>query len=272
MTVVAGIRIYPVKSCRGIDAETAVVERRGLAHDRRHMLIDANDRFVTQRQHPQMALIGVTQDATGLTLTAPGAEPLRIAATQRFDACARVTIWRGGADAAIAPDDVNQWLTRHLGFDCRLVRMDAEHHRAVAHESAQSGDEVSFADGAPLLLASLASLRELNARLAKPVSITQFRPNLIIDDSAAFAEDAWQRIRIGGAELEVAWPCARCIMITIDPETGRADGDGEPLRTLRTFRQVGRGVMFGQNVIPRRLGPIAVGDRVEIVSLREREQ
>jgi uncharacterized protein YcbX len=270
MGAVTGLRVYPVKSCAGIDVETASVATRGLTNDRRYMLVDENDRFLTQRQHAKMALIRIELDESGLTLNAPAQEALRIADTERFEAQAQVRIWRGSTDAAVAPARVNDWFASYMGFACRLVRMEEDHHRVVPHESAQFDDEVSFADGAPLLLASLSSLRDLNGRLAKPARIQQFRPNLVVDGAPAFAEDAWERIRIGSAEFEVAWPCARCVMITIDPETGQADHDGEPLRTLKTFRRVGRGVMFGQNVIPRRLGRVSVGDRVEILSLRKR--
>lgn len=266
MTVVTGIRVYPVKSCGGIDMETALVEPRGLARDRRYMLVDANNRFVTQRQHARMALIHVEIDAAGLILNAPGQAPLRIADAERFDDETRVRIWRGVCDAAIAPSHVNEWLSAYLGFACRLVRMNDEHHRAVPNETAQFEDEVSFADGAPLLLASLDSLTDLNARLAVPIRIERFRPNLIIEGAPAFAEDGWRRIRVGQAELDVAWPCARCTMITIDPATAELDPGGEPLETLKTFRRAGRGVLFGQNLIPRRLGRISVGDRVERVS------
>lgn len=266
MTVVAGIRIYPVKSFAGIDVETALVEPRGLARDRRYMLVDANDRFVTQRQHARMALIRIEVEAAGLILCAPGQAPLRVADADDFSDETRVRIWRGASDAAVAPPHINEWLSSYMGFPCRLVRMNDEHHRAVPNESAQFDDEVSFADGAPLLLASLDSLADLNTRLGKPVRIERFRPNLIVDGAPAFAEDAWRRIRVGAAELDVAWPCARCTMITIDPATAERDPEGEPLETLKTFRRMGSGVMFGQNLIPRRLGRISVGDRVELVT------
>jgi MOSC domain-containing protein len=266
MTIVAGIRIYPVKSCGGIDVETALVEPRGLARDRRYMIVDANDRFVTQRQHARMALIRIEMDPTGLTLSAPGQSLLRVADGEVFGDETRVRIWRGACDAVVAPAHINAWLSGYLGFACRLVRMNDEHHRAVPNDAAQFEDEVSFADGAPLLLASLDSLDDLNTRLAKAVGIERFRPNVIIEGAPAFAEDSWQRIRIGSAELSVAWPCARCTMITIDPATAEPDPEGEPLATLKTFRRAGRGVMFGQNLIPRRFGRVSVGDRVEPLS------
>ena len=79
-----------------------------------------------------------------------------------------------------------------------------------------------------------------------------------------FDEDGWGRIRVGEAEFDVAWQCSRCILTTVDPDTGVHDAAGEPLKTLRSFRRVNGPVMFGQNLIPRKLGEIRVGDAVEV--------
>ncbi len=112
---------------------------------------------------------------------------------------------------------------------------------------------------------STASLEDLNARLERPVEMRRFRPNLVVTAHEPFAEDRWRRIRIGAAELAVAWPCKRCVLTTVDPETGRRDEGGEPLATLKTYRRVGGGILFGQNVIPRAPGRVAAGDAVEVI-------
>ena len=96
----------------------------------------------------------------------------------------------------------------------------------------------------------------------------RFRPNVVVTAEEPFAEDQWQRIRIGDAEFEVSWSCARCVLPTVDPATGVKDPNGEPFKTLRSYRRVSGGVMFGQNLIPRRLGEIRVGDRVELLQTR----
>jgi uncharacterized protein YcbX len=57
----------------------------------------------------------------------------------------------------------------------------------------------------------------------------RFRPNLVIEGSEAYAEDSWKRIRIGDVEFRVVKPCARCILTTIDPQTGERSADREPL-------------------------------------------
>ena len=119
------------------------------------------------------------------------------------------------------------------------------------------------------MLISVESLGTLNQRLEKPVEMERFRPNLVVTTGAAFAEDSWKQIRINETEFEVAWPCSRCTVPTVDLASGKRDRHGEPLRTLREFRSGPGGVTFGQNLIPRRLGRVTVGDSIEIVESAE---
>jgi uncharacterized protein YcbX len=125
---------------------------------------------------------------------------------------------------------------------------------------------VSFADGYPLLLTSQASLDALNARLAAPVEMLRFRPNLVVEGAEAWAEYRWTRLRIGGAAFRVVKPCDRCVVTTIDPRTGTQPEPDEPLRTLKQFPRDARGrVLFGQNLVPEICGAVRVGDGVEVV-------
>ena len=261
---VSAIYIYPIKSCRGISVPSADVETRGLAEDRRFMLIDAKGRFVTQREHPRMALIDVQRDDGGYRVAAPGQPPLHVPRAARGGSERKVKIWRDTVQATLVGEEADVRFSQYLGFECRLVHMENHQHRPVTNESAAFDDEVSFADAAPLLLISTASLAELNGRLAAPVTMRRFRPNVVVDANTPFAEDAWKSIAIGAAELAVAWPCSRCVLTTIDPESGVWDSRGEPLETLKTYRRVGPHVMFGQNLIPRRFGAIRVGDAVRV--------
>lgn len=262
---VAELVIHPIKSCRGVSVPAASVGPRGLDGDRRYMLVDAEGRFLTQREHPRLALVTVALDGAMLRVEAPGLEPLTLPHALDSRRERRVRVWRSELDAAVASDDVNGWFSEYLGIGCGLVYMADGHRRALSHPSARAADEVSFADGAPLLMISTASLDDLNARLARPVPMRRFRPNLVVTADAPFAEDVWRRIRIDGVELAVAWACKRCVLTTVDPETGTKDDDGEPLRTLKTYRREGGGILFGQNVIPRALGGIAVGDAVDVL-------
>jgi len=152
----------------------------------------------------------------------------------------------------------------------RLVHMDAACARPMkAKYDGRYGnddDEVSFADGFPLLLISQAALDQLNAKLAAPVPMLRFRPNLVVAGTAPHAEDHWKRIRVGTIEFEVLKPCVRCVFTTVEFERGAFDPSGEPLRTLLKYRRSAEGVTFGQNLIPRGRGTLRRGDAVEVLA------
>ena len=138
--------------------------------------------------------------------------------------------------------------------------------RPIDRRHAPDGGTVSFADGFPALLATRASLDDLNRRLAAPVPMARFRPNLVVEGADPWDEDRWRRLRIGDATFSVARPCQRCAVTTVDPLTGERPDPTEPLRTLATFRRdAGGGVMFGQNLLPETGGRLRVGDAVEIL-------
>jgi hypothetical protein len=208
-----------------------------------------------------MALIHTAFAPGGFTVTAPGREPLSLPPAlegPEFGTCS-VRVWADTVEATLAPADVNIWFSEALGFACGLVYLASHQHRPVQNDAAQFDDEVSFADGAPVLLISDASLNELNGRLASPAGIERFRPNLVVTADSPHAEDEWRSIGVGTARLDVAWPCSRCILTTIDPDSGEKDPDGEPFKTLGTYRRRAGKIYFGQNLIPRALGRIASG-------------
>jgi uncharacterized protein YcbX len=262
----SAIHVYPIKSCAPLSPGEAAVETRGLAGDRRWMLVDDSGRFITGRQVPRTVLLRATPKASGLQLEAPGAAPIAVAFPPADAARHTVTVWKDSVQAPDAGDAVAQWLHGVLGRAARLVYMDAAAVRPVKPGRGQPGDEVSFADGYPLLAISQAALDGLNARLAAPVPMLRFRPNLVIEGAAAHAEDGWRRVRIGAVEFEGVKPCVRCVFTTVDTGRGAPDPSGEPLRTLKTYRRTEDGVTFGLNLIPRGRGTVRVGDAVEVLA------
>jgi len=266
MPRVSRIFVYPIKSCRGIEVSSAELTWRGLDRDRRYMLVDSAGRFLSQRRHPRMALVETAITDEGLRVTAPGREPLLLPAALEgptLENCV-VRIWSDTVEATLAAAGVNIWFSELMGFACGLVYLADHQHRPVQHEAAQFDDEVGFADSAPLLLISDASLDELNRRLDTPVGIERFRPNLVVTADTPHAEDDWRSIGIGTARLDVAWPCSRCVLTTVDPATGEKHPKGEPLRTLERYRRRDAKVYFGQNLIPRALGIVRTGDECTI--------
>ena len=175
-----------------------------------------------------------------------------------------VTVWKSAVAARDAGDEAAAWLGAAVGTACRLVHMaDPASDRPVDPAFSAPGDSVSFADGFPLLVTNDASLRDLNGLLSQPVSMDAFRTNVAVEGAAPWAEDGWARLSIGAVPFDGAKDCARCAVTTVDQNTGARSAENEPLLTLSLFRRRARGrIIFGQNLIPRGPGRIAVGDPV----------
>jgi MOSC domain-containing protein len=265
MPVLSRIFLYPIKSTRGLPLTRATVEPMGLAHDRRWMVVRPDGGFITGRESPALVRVSAVPSEGGLELSAPGRPGLRVpvppADAPRLD----VAIWKERCSAARAGPEADRWFSESLGEPVVLVYVDARMERPVDPRYAGPEERVGFADAFPLLLLSRASVEELNRRLSRPVTVENFRPNLVVEGCEPFAEDSWRRLRVGSVELEVVKPCSRCVFTTVDPLTGMKATDGEPLRTLSGFRRMGGKVMFGQNALVRRPGTIQVGDPVELL-------
>ena len=263
---VTELNIYPVKSTRRIALSESEVLPRGLPWDRRWMLVDASGKFITGRQHPRLATVQTEIGDNVLHIHAAGHDSLSLPLVPRERRVVEVTVWKDSVDALLAGSEADAWFSDFLGLDCRLVQMTDDISRGVNPDYGRAGDQVSFADGFPLLLISEASLTDLNSRLDQPVEMRRFRPNLVIDGERPYAEDDWRRIRVGEVEFEGVKNCSRCVFTTIDPDTGEKSPDMEPLRTLSSYRRRPEGgVYFGQNLIPRGAGVIRVGDSVTVL-------
>jgi hypothetical protein len=268
--VLRSIYVYPVKSLKGIALEEARVERRGLQYDRRWMLVDRSNAFITQRERPRMAMISVRPEAEGLRASAGGMEDLLIPYEPENGERVRVKIWRSVCEALLVGRAVDEWFSRFLQVPCRLVYMPDDVRRAVNPVYAVNRSIVSFADGYPFHVVGEATLADLNERLDEPVPMNRFRPNFVLSGASAFAEDDWKRIRIGDTLFHVVKPCDRCVITTTDQEKGRRTGK-EPLKTLATYRAASNKVLFGQYLVAESDGGrLRVGDSVEIIARKER--
>ncbi|MBM4412815.1 MAG: MOSC domain-containing protein [Chloroflexi bacterium] len=267
MLTVSGLYIYPIKGCRGISLSDAVVEDIGLAHDRRMLVVDNDGTFLSQREVPSMALIEVVVHADGWLLSAPNVPSIVVTPTTTGP-LRLVTIWRDTSMVVDQGDAVATWLRTLLGQPCRLVVMAPSYRRLVSPDFALKADDaVSFADGYASLITNAHSLDDLNTKLTTPVSMNRFRPNIVVSGAPAWDEDAWHEIRLGDVEVTAVKPCARCVVTTTDQLTG--ERSHEPLATMSSFRKIGHGVIFGQNLIHRTHGVIRVGDTVTITRRRE---
>lgn len=263
MLTLSSLIRYPLKSARGQTLSAATVEPRGLAQDRRWMLIDAEGRFVTGRQLPRVVRLVAEPLAAGLRLTLDD-DSIEVEPPPRSAPTFDVAVWKQPTPVRACAPEVSQWLSGHLGHDLRLVHQGEDCMRPVDLAYGRDGDVVSLADGFPLLLISQGSLDGLNARLPAPIEMARFRPNLVVDGAAPHAEDDWRRIRIGALEFDLVKPCTRCVFTTVLPDTGEFDPTGEPLNTLKSYRRSPKGITFGVNVIARNCGEVRLGDPVEI--------
>jgi uncharacterized protein YcbX len=259
---IAALNVYPVKSCRGIALARAAVTVRGLragappstVGDREWMIVDNEGAFVTQREHPRLALIGTAVADGELRLSGPDRAPLAVPLRAAIGAAREVRVWESRVSAHDAGDAAAAWLSAFLGIAVRLVRFDPQHERRCNPAYAgESGAHTAFADGYPILVIGAASLAELNAHLAMrgepPLPMNRFRPNVVIAGLDAHAEDHLATIAVDGVVLQPVKPCTRCQITTTDQDT--ALRGIEPLSTLASYRHDATlgGVTFGMNAI-----------------------
>ncbi len=257
----SGLYVYPIKSCAGISLQISDLSATGLRHDRSWMLVDETGEFMSQRAHPRMALISIRFAPERLIVNAPEMNELEIPLQNETGNHIDVRVFGDTNRGALVSEEADRWFTEFLAFPCRLVHKPDDDPRLVDSSFAQSGDQVSFADGFAFLLISEASLEDLNGRLEDPLPMNRFRPNFVIRGCGPYAEDGWSRLTIGGVPFRVAESCPRCAITTVDQRTGTRGK--EPLRTLATYRKSEGEVYFGRNLIQDALGSVHLGDHVE---------
>jgi uncharacterized protein YcbX len=263
MTItVTQLNVYPVKGLKGIPVASALATARGLAHDRRFMVVDADGHFLSQREFPRMATLWTEIAGAELRLAAPDLDEVAVPLEPGDGEPLRATVW-DFESMAIAPSrEADRWLAEALGRPCRLVYMPDATRRESKPRQAGPGHLVGFADGYAHLVISEASLEALNARLARPVPMERFRPNIVVRGCGPFAEDGWTDFTAGAAALRMAKPCGRCQVTTTDQSTGEVTGP-EPLATLSAWRMSPEfGAMFGMNAVTVRAGEIRVGNAI----------
>lgn len=270
------ITLYPIKSLGGVSVQSAEVEAKGLRFDRRYMLVTPSadgqsGAFITQRTNHHMALIDVAMDVPGNRLRvwhchAPDdVLTLPLVPTHVLGGTLPVDIWGSeGVSARLVSEEADAWFSRVLGKPCRLVYMPDETRRTVTssrvYAPADADRVVSFADGLPILIATQASLNELNRRAEADLSMARFRPNLVVEGLCwPHDEDTWHTFQLGAGTFYGVKPCIRCVLTTIDPTTG--ERGKEPLKTLATYRRHGNDILFGENVMP---APAAIGQTIRV--------
>jgi len=263
--IVEQLYVHPIKSCAGIAVEAARVTVRGLEHDRRWMIADDGGRFLSQRTLPELALVHIAIDGERYVVRRDGHPPLFLPFVHDDGAAVDVEVWDDRM-RALRHDHGSDWFSRMLGGTVQLVFMPDDTRRLVEREYARADDIVSFADGYPLLVVNRASLVALGRDAGGDVDVRRFRPNVVVSGAAAWAEDDWRALAVGGGgsapslTLRTPKPCARCSIPGVDPDSAAITK--EPLRTLAKLRTRDNQAWFGINAIPDGEGTLRVGDSV----------
>ncbi len=279
---VSQLWIYPIKSMKGISLDNVQLERRGFRYDRRWMLIDKDNRFITQRQHPKMALIEPSFEADvmdfGLSVRAPDMPVLIIPypdpQIELYDEV-EVTCWNDQVKAHHINTAIDNWFSEYLDTDCQLVYMPDSSLREVDPDyamNAKGNDIASFADGFPNLVISEASLHDLNSRVDIDLNMERFRPNIVLSGCKPYEEDRLGHFKINQIDFYGVKPCSRCVITTINPQTGEKESR-EPLQTLAKFRKKDNKVFFGQNLLHKLTfvsdNRLNIGDKLEVIKTLE---
>ncbi|XP_054836315.1 mitochondrial amidoxime reducing component 2-like [Eublepharis macularius] len=275
---VTGLFIYPLKSCRRVSVEDAEVTslglRKGDLRDRFWLIIKKDGHMVTARQEPRLVLISVTCENGHLILNAPEMKelrfPVKLPEENPVKNCRVFGLDIQGRDCG---DDVAQWLTAFLNSEpYRLVHFEAQMTPRKCNKIEfpfRTKDEVPYSDCGPLLIISEASMEDLKSRMEKKVDMRNFRPSITVSGCGAYEEDTWDKVIIGDVELKKVMACGRCILTTVDPDTGIIDRK-EPLETLKSYRMCDpaqkhiykSAPLFGSFFGVDKIGTIKIGDPV----------
>lgn len=269
MPVISELYIYPVKSLGGISVTDAALTDRGFKYDRRWMLVDAQNRFLSQREVTAMALLQTRITEEGIVVKdkrEPGKEiciPFSITAT----ATIKVQVWDDSCDAVLVNEELDAWFSEALQINCRLVYMPDESEWKVDKNYAAADEVTSFSDGYPILIIGQSSLDDLNARLNEKVTMDRFRPNIVFTGGDPYEEDCMEVFKINDIFFYGVKRCSRCVVTTI--EQSSAVKGKEPLRTLAAYRQENNKIYFGQNIIYKGTGSVHLGDALVILKKKE---
>jgi uncharacterized protein len=269
MLQVSQLYIYPIKSVGGYPKQTVELVNTGFKYDRRWMLVDEQNIFLTQRILPQMALLQTAETENGIrvSLKKDPTQSITIPFNNETVVQIRATIWGDVCDVLEATGEINDWFSKMLQLNCRLVHMPDDTKRYVDKRFALHDEITSFSDGYPILMIEERTLHNLNEKLTEALPFNRFRPNLVITGGHPHIEDEMASFEINGINFLGVKPCSRCIITTINQHT--AQKGIEPLKTLAGYRMKNNNIYFGQNVLHQQNGPISVGDTITIIKMQK---
>ena len=267
MLQVSELFIYPIKSLGGIAVSTATVTDRGLQYDRRWMLVDSNNEFMTQREFAEMALLQTEITEGGLKVYHKKNQTSILIPFEQTGETISVQVWSDRCKAVIVDKKVNEWFSGVLGKACQLVYMPGTTRRRVDGRYAFNKEITNFSDGYPFMTIGQSSLDDLNSRLEEKLPVNRFRPNIVFTGGDAFEEDGWKHFTINDIDFYGVKLCARCVRPTINQDT--IEKSKEPLKTLTTYRQKNNKIYFGQNLLHHGDGRLHIGDEIKLLERKQ---
>ena len=264
MYLVSELNIYPIKSLGGISVKEAKLTRQGLQHDRRWMLVDLNNRFITQKENHALSLLQVSLSETHLKVAHKHTEEsILIPFVCETNEEAVVKIFDDFCLAQFVSQKADDWFSNILKSKCRLVYMPEKSLRYVDNNYAKNAEITSFSDAYPMLLLGEPAFDKLNELLPEKIKMNRFRPNIVFTGGEAHDEDEMAHFSINKIDFFGVKLCARCVVPTVNQETGEAGK--EPTRTMARYRAHNHKVYFGQNLLHKGEGVIKVGDELVVL-------
>lgn len=260
---VTQLNLYPIKSTKAYGVSQAVVQPQGLNFDRELMITEPNGKFITARKDAELYRFSALPITGGVLIQHDSGERCVVRYAD-FKHHQESEVWGTNFPSWVAENAVNEWLSRLIGRDVQLRWIGEQSQRTLTPDSTHP---LSFADSNPILLVSEKSLEQVQQWSPVPITLEQFRGNIVIDGNTPFEEEQWQRVKIGKVSFRVAQSCTRCILITRNPKTLNLDPSAEPFRTLKNQHTNSQGKpIFGIHLVPEESGVIYLGDDVTFLS------
>ena len=269
MYTISQLFIYPIKSLGGFSVFQTQLTDKGFQYDRRWMIVDGNNNFLTQREFSQMSLLQTSIENQQLIIFSKDdpADRVAVGLENPVGVTIKVTIWDDECTAQYVCAEADNWLSAKLKMSCRLVYMPDTENRKVDERYALANEVTNFSDGYPLMMIGQASLDDLNSRLKQPLPMDRFRPNIVFTGGNAFDEDLMEHILVNGVDLFGVKLCSRCNVTTIDQSTGVQAK--EPLKTLSQYRLKNNKIYFGQNILFNKTGTLHVGNAMDVLKRKQ---
>jgi hypothetical protein len=249
------LSIAPVKGLRLVHPSSVELGPDGIPADRRFLMAGEEGALIGATEHPELLQVVPEYDAAAerLRLSFPDGSAVEGAA-DRTEEEVHVDVWKRRATGRKVSGPFADALSAFLGIPVRVVR--------VADAEGQ--------DAQPLTLVSSASVARIGSLGGDELlDGRRFRMNLEIGGAEPYEEDTWSGtlVRIGGATIRVGEQVPRCVVTTLDPDTGAKDF--KTLNLLARHRpRIGprAGLPFGMYAEVVDPGRVSVGDAVEPLS------